>query len=138
MGESGVGVLRTGEVGNEREERPKVLLEGAPLKAASHQGGRVGPIRGLPRMSRSWRSSSTSGDPGGSRARGEGDWMVLPGLGTSKTSELKVSATRMVGGLGGDVTARGGPRRENSSGRGDKKSRLARYWRTGDASGLTR
>src|SRR6267378_1747329 len=53
MGESGVGVRRTGEVGSEREERPKVLLEGAPLKAASRQGGRVGPTRGLPRMSRS-------------------------------------------------------------------------------------
>src|SRR6266404_3195521 len=116
MGESGVGVLRIGEVGSEWEEGPKVLLEGAPLKAASRQGGRVGPIRGLPRMSRSWRSSSMSGDPGGSRARGEGDWIVLPRLGTSKTSELKVSATRTVGGLGGEGTARGGSRRENSSG----------------------
>ena len=64
--------------------------------------------------------------------------MVLPRLGTSKTSESKVSAMRMVGGLGGEVTARGGPRRENSSGRGDKKSGLAGYWRTGDASGLTK
>jgi len=45
-GESGVGVRRTGEVGSEWEEGPKVLLEGAPLKAASRQGGRVGPIRG--------------------------------------------------------------------------------------------
>src|SRR5882757_8703500 len=136
MGESGAGAQWTGEVGSEQEGRPKVLLEGAPLKAASCQGGRVGPIRGLPRMSRSWRSSSTLGDPGGSRTRGEGDWMVLPGLGTSKTSESKVSATRMVEELGGEVTIRGGPRRENSSGRGDKKSGLARYWRTGDASGL--
>src|SRR6266404_5400450 len=138
MGESGVGVLWTGEVGSEREEGPKVLLEGAPLKAASHQGGREGPIRGLPRMSRSWRSSSTSGDPGGSKARGEGDWMVLPGLGTSKTSKSKVLVMRMVEGLGGEVTVRGGPRRGNSSERGDKKSRLAGYWRTGDGSGLTK
>jgi len=37
-GESGVGVRRTGEVGSEREEGPKVLLEGAPLKAASCKG----------------------------------------------------------------------------------------------------
>ncbi len=78
-----------------------------------------------------------SGDPGGSRARGEGDWMVLPRLGTSKTSESKVSATRMVEELGGEVTTHGGPRRGNSSERGDKKSGLARYCRTGDASGLT-
>jgi len=42
-----------------------------------------------------------------------------------------------VEGLGGEVTARGGPRRGNSSERGDKKSGLAGYWRTGDASGLT-
>src|SRR6266404_9281951 len=138
MGESGVGVRRTGEVGSERDGRPKVLLEGAPLKAASRQGGMVGPIRGLPRMSRSWRSSSTLGDPGGSRTRDEGDWIVLPGLGTSKTSESKVSATRMVGGLGGEVTTRGGPRRGNSSERGDKKDGLAGYCRTGDASGLTK
>ncbi len=63
--------------------------------------------------------------------------MVLPGLGTSKTSKLKVSAMRMVGGLGGEVTARGGPRRGKSSEIGDKKSGLAGYCRTGDASGLT-
>src|SRR6266404_2264104 len=138
MGESGVGVRRTGEVGSEREERPKVLLEGAPLKAATRQGGRVGPTRGLPRMLRSWRSSSMSGDPGGSKARGEGDRVVLPGLGTSKTSESKVSAMRMVGGRGREVTARGGPRRGKSSEIGDKKAGLAGYWRTGDASGLSR
>ena len=77
------------------------------------------------------------GDPWGSKTKGEGDWMVLPGFGTSKTLESKVSATRMVGGLGGKGTVRGGSRRENSSGRGDKKSGLAGYWRTGDASGLT-
>jgi len=49
------GVRRTGEVGSERERGPKVLLEGegAPLKAATRQGGREGPTRGLPRMSRS-------------------------------------------------------------------------------------
>ncbi len=29
--------------------------------------------------------------------KGEGDWVVLPGFGTSKTSELKVSVTRTVG-----------------------------------------
>ena len=62
--------------------------------------------------------------------------MVLPGFGTLKTSELKVSATRTVGGLGGEGTARGGSRRENSSGRGDKKDGVAGYWITGDASGL--
>ncbi len=67
------------------------------------------------------------GDLGGSRTRGEGDWIVLPGLGTSKTSESKVLATRTVEGLGGEVTTRGGPRRENSSGRGDKKAGLAGY-----------
>jgi len=50
--------------------------------------------------------------------------MVLPGLGTSKTSESKVSATRMVGGRGGDVTARGVLEGE-FLGRGDKKSGLA-------------
>ena len=71
-------------------------------------------------------------------ARGEGDRIVLPGLGTSKTSESKVSAMRTVGGRGGEVTARGGPRRENSSGRGDKNEGLAGYRRTGDASGLTK
>ena len=74
------------------------------------------------------------GDPGGSKMKGEGDWIVHPGLGASKTSESKVSVMRMVGGLGGEGTARGGPRRENSSRRGDKKDRLAGYWRTGDAS----
>ena len=74
------------------------------------------------------------GDPGGSKTKGEGDWMVLPGFGTLKTSELKVSAIRMIGGLGGEGTVCGGPRRENSSGRGDKKEGLAGYWSTGDAS----
>ncbi len=138
MGESGVGVRRIGEVGSEREEGPKVLLEGAPLKAASRQGGRVGPIRGLPRISVSWRSSSTTGDPEVSGMKGGGDWIVLSGLGTSKTSKSKVSAMRMVEGLGGEGTARGGPRRENSSERGDRKAGLAGYWRTGDASGLTK
>jgi len=77
------------------------------------------------------------GDPGVSRARKEGNQVVLPGLGTSKTSKSKVSATRTVGELGGEVTAHRGPRRGNSSERGDKKSGLAGYWRTGDASGLT-
>ncbi len=76
-----------------------------------------------------------TGDPGGSKVKGDGDWVVLPGLGTSKTLESKVSVTRIVGGLGGEGTGRGGPRRENSSGRGDKKAGLAGYWRTGDASG---
>jgi len=75
------------------------------------------------------------GDPGGFRTKGDGDWVVLPGFGTSKTSKSKASVTRMVGGLGGEVTARGGPRRENSSGRGDRKEGLSGYWRTGDASG---
>jgi len=59
-------------------------------------------------------------------------------LGTSKTSESKVSAMRMVEGLGGVVTARGGPRRGKSSEIGDKKAGLVGYWRTGDASGLSR
>ena len=67
------------------------------------------------------------GDPGGSKTKGDSDWVVLPGLGTSKTSESKVSVTRMVGGLGGEVTTCGGPRRENSSGRGNKKEGLAGY-----------
>ncbi len=44
-------VRGTGEVGSEWEEGLKVLLEGVPLKAASRQGGREGPMRGLPRMS---------------------------------------------------------------------------------------
>ena len=78
------------------------------------------------------------GDPRGSKTRGEGDWIVLPGLGTSKTSELKVSAMRMVGGLAGEGTAHRGASRENSSRRGDKKDGLAGYWRTGDASGSRR
>ena len=34
--------------------------------------------------------------------------MVLPGLGTSKTSESKVSAMRMVGELGGEGTGQAG------------------------------
>ncbi len=66
--------------------------------------------------------------------KGDGDGKVLDGFGTSKTSEPKVSATRIVGGLEGEGTACGGPRRENSSGRGDKEDRLAGYWSTGDAS----
>src|SRR6266404_4358354 len=135
MGDSGVGVRGTEEVGSERVERPKVVLEGAPLKAASRQGGREGPMRGLPRMFVSWRSSSAIGDPGGSKMKGDGDGMVLPGFGTSKTSKSKVLVMRIVGGLGGEGTACGGPRRENSSGRGNRKEGLAGYWRTGDASG---
>jgi len=39
----------------------------------------------------------TTGDPGGARAKGAGDRMRLSGLGTSKTSESKVSVMRMVG-----------------------------------------
>jgi len=46
------GGRRTGEVGSEREEGPKVLLEGAPLKAASCQG-KSRTNEGLPRISRS-------------------------------------------------------------------------------------
>ncbi len=53
--------------------------------------------------------------------------MVLPGLGTSKTSKSKVSAMRMVGGLEGEVTVRRGPRRGKSSEIGDKKAGLAGY-----------
>ncbi len=79
-----------------------------------------------------------TGDPGGSKTKEECNWVVLPGFGTSKTSESKVSAMRMVGGLGGEGTVRRGPRRENSSRRGDKKDGLAGYWRTGDASGSRR
>ncbi len=59
----------------------KVLLEGAPLKAASHQGGRE-------RLYDHGVSLAT-GDPGGFNTKGEGDWRVLPGLGTSKTSNRK-------------------------------------------------
>ncbi len=59
--------------------------------------------------------------------KGEGDWKVLDGFGTSKTSELKVSAMRMVGGLGGEGTTCGGPKREKSSNSGDKKEGLAGY-----------
>ncbi len=103
-----------------------MLFEGAPLKAASCHGGREG-LMGLPRILVSWRASSTIGDPGGSKTKGDGDWMVLPGFGTSKTSELKVSAMRMVGELEGEGTGRRVPRRENSSGRGDKKEGLAGY-----------
>jgi len=73
------------------------------------------------------------GDPGGSKTKGEGDWMVLDRFGTSKTSESKVLVMRMVG-LGGEGTMCGGPRRENSSRRGNKKEGLAGYWSTGDAS----
>ncbi len=50
MGESGVGTRGTGEAGREWRGGPKVLLEGAPLKAASRQEGRDEPL-GLPRMS---------------------------------------------------------------------------------------
>jgi len=49
-GESGVGTWGTGEAGRERRGGPKVLLEGAPLKAASRQEGREG-LLGLPKMS---------------------------------------------------------------------------------------
>src|SRR6266404_869009 len=135
---TGVGVQGMGEVGSKQVEGPKVLFEGVPLKAATRHGGREGPTIGLPRMSVSWRSSSAIGDPGGSKANGKGNWMVLPGFGTSKTSKLKVLAMRIVGGLGGEGTVRGGPRRENSSRSGDKKDGLAGSWRTGDASGSRR
>jgi len=37
-GESGVGVRWTGEVGSEWEGRPKVLLEGAPLRQPRAKG----------------------------------------------------------------------------------------------------
>ncbi len=120
-------VQGTGEVGSEQVEGPKVLFEGVPLKAALHQGGRE-------RFADQGVSLAT-GDPGGSETKGEGDWKVLDRFGTSKTSELKVLVIRMVGGLGGEGTAHGGPRRENSSGRGDKKEGLAGYWSPGDASG---
>ncbi len=45
-----MGVRGTGEVGSERVEGLKVMFEGVPLKAASCQGGREGPMK-LPRMS---------------------------------------------------------------------------------------
>jgi len=54
-----------------------------------------------------------------------------------KNFGIKSFCDKNSGGLGGEGTVRGGSRRENSSGRGDKKSRLAGYCRTGDASGLT-
>ncbi len=63
----------------------------------------------------------TTGDPVGFRTKGEGDWKVLDRAGTSKTSELKVSAMKIVGGPGGEGTECGGPRRESSSGRGDRR-----------------
>ncbi len=107
-----------------------MLLEGAPLKAASCQEGREGPI-GLPRMSVIWRVSSMMGGP---RTKGEGDWRVLDGLGTSKTSESKVSATKIVGDPGGEGIEHGASRRGSSSDRGDKREGLAGYWDSGDAS----
>ncbi len=105
---------------------PKVLLEGAPLKAALCQGGRE--------RLEDWGCSLATGDPGGFRTKGEGDWKVLDGFRTSKTSELKVSAMKIVGGLGGEGTEHRGPKREMSSDRGDKRERLAGYWSSGDAS----
>ncbi len=54
----------------------------------------------------------TTGDPGGSKTKGEGDWKVLDGAGTSKTSKLKVSVMKIVGGPGGEGTECDGPRRE--------------------------
>ena len=71
---------------------------------------------------------------GGPRAKGEGDWRVLDGLGISKTSELKVSAKKIVGDPRGEGIERGAPRRGSSSDRGDKREGLAGYWDSGDAS----
>ncbi len=45
-----------------------MLLEGAPLKAASRQGGRE-------RFANQGVSSAT-GDPGGFKMKGDGDWKV--------------------------------------------------------------
>jgi len=95
MGESGVRVLGRGEDGREWVECLKVLLEGVPLKAASCLGGGREPT-GVSRI----QVSLTSGDPGGPKMKGEGDWRVLDGAGTSKTSESKVSVIKIVGGSG--------------------------------------
>ncbi len=133
MGDSGVGIQGTGEAGREQRRGPKVLLEGAPLKAASRQEGREGPL-GLPRMSVSWRVSSMMGALGGSRMNGEGDWWVLDGLGVSKTAELKVSVEKIVGGPRGEGIEHGASSKGSSSDRGDKREGLARYWDSGDAS----
>src|SRR6267378_5710682 len=127
MGDSGVGIQGTGKAGREWRGGPKVLLEGAPLKAASCQKGREGSL-GLPKMSVSWKVSSMMGGP---RTKGEGDWGVLDGLGISKISESKVSATKIVGDSRGEGIECGASRRGSSSDRGDKREGLAGYWDTG-------
>ncbi len=104
-----------------------MLLEGVPLKAASCQGGKEWLV--------DWGVSSTTGDPGWVKTKGDGDWRVLAGVGTSKTSESKFSAMKTVGGPGGEGTEHGGPRREKSSDSSDKREGLAGYWSSGDASG---
>ena len=76
MGESGVGTRGTGEAGREWRGGPKVLLEGAPLKAASRPERREGSL-GLPRISVSWWVSSMTGALGGSVMKVERGWKVL-------------------------------------------------------------
>jgi len=76
MGDSGVGTRGTGEGGREQRGGPKVLLEGAPLKAASRPERREGSL-GLPRISVSWWVSSMTGALGGSVMKVERGWKVL-------------------------------------------------------------
>ena len=71
---------------------------------------------------------------GGSRMNVDKGWRVLDGLGTSKTSESKVSTTRIVGDPRGEGRERGASRRGSSSDRGDKREGLSGYWDTRDAS----
>ncbi len=133
MGDSEVGIQGTGEAGRERRGGPKVLLEGAPLKAASRQEGREGSL-GLPKMLVSWWVSSMMGALGGSRMNVEGDWRVLDGLGVSKIAESKVSTERIVGGPRGEGIECRASSKGSSSDRGDRREGLAGYWDTGDAS----
>ena len=71
---------------------------------------------------------------GGPRTKGEGEWRVLDGLGISKTSKLKVSALKIVGGPEGEGIEHRASRRESSSDRGDKREGLAGYCSSRDAS----
>ena len=61
-------------------------------------------------------------------------WRVLDGLGTSKTSESKSSATRIVGDARGEGRECRASRRGSSSDRGDKREGLAGYCGSRDAS----
>jgi len=75
-----------------------------------------------------------TGALGGSVMKVDNGWRVLDGLGTSKTSKLKVSATRIVGDPRGEGIEREASGKGSSSDRGDRREGLAGYWDTGDAS----